>query len=108
MTEQQPYAVIQSGSKQYMVQVGDLIDVDCLGDEKGFECSQVLFYTDGAKKSQAGKPHLAKACVRGEVIGEVRGPKVIAYKYKKRKKCRRKVGHRQYYSRVRITELAIK
>lgn len=107
MKNETPYAVIQSGSKQYWVKVGDIIDVEILPEMKGaFECREVLFYSDG-KKCEIGKPHLASASVLGEVLGEVKGPKVIAYKYKKRKKLRHKVGHRQTYHRVKITELKI-
>lgn len=105
MTENQPYAVIASGGKQYIVKVGDVIDVELISSEnEAFECRDVLFYSDGAK-GKVGKPLVAKAVVRGVVMGEVRGPKVIAYKYKKRKKLRLKKGHRQDYTRIRITEL---
>lgn len=107
MEEKHPYAVIASGGKQYIVKVGDIIDLERvpLEEKATFECREVLFYTDG-NNAQMGQK-LSKAIVRGEVINEVRGPKVIAYKYKKRKKYRLKHGHRQTYTRVRITELAV-
>lgn len=108
MNKESSYAVIQSGGKQYRVSVGDIIDVETLGlaAKSSFECKEVLLHSDGEKKS-VGKPLIANALVLGEVVGEVRGPKVIAYKYKKRKKYRRKVGHRQDYTRIKITELKV-
>ena len=107
--KQQPYAIIESGSKQYIVRVGDIIDVELvpLDKDSTFECRQVLFFNNG-EKGQIGKPHVANALVRGVVVDDVRGPKVIAYKYKKRKKLRLKHGHRQDYKRIRITELSAK
>jgi large subunit ribosomal protein L21 len=102
------YAIIKSGGKQYRVSPGDVIDVELFEGEKGpFECSDVLFYFDG-KEAKLGAPFVAKATVRGEILGDVRGPKLIAYKYKKRKNYRRKRGHRQNYTRIKITELGVK
>lgn len=102
------YAIIRSGGKQYRVSPGDVIDVECMGDGKGpFECTEVLLFCKG-DKTQVGAPFVAKAKVLGEVVGAVRGPKVVAYKYKKRKNYRRKRAHRQDYTRVKITELGVK
>jgi len=100
------YAIIKTGSKQYRVSAGDVIDVELLEGEKNskIEFSEVLFLSD-ANQAQVGAPTIAGATVVGEVIDQVRGPKVIAYKYKKRKNYRRKVGHRQNYTRVKITEV---
>ena len=53
-----------------------------------------------------GSPYLQQFIVKAELVDEVKGPKVIAFKYKKRKRYRRKVGHRQRYSRVKIIEIA--
>lgn len=100
------YAIIQSGSQQYYVKLGDVIDVDLLASPEGrqtVEFDKVLFFS-GAKGVQVGTVAPLSLRVRGEVVGQVRGPKVIAYKYKKRKNCRRKVGHRQGYTRVKIVE----
>ncbi|MCP5469165.1 MAG: 50S ribosomal protein L21 [Chlamydiales bacterium] len=99
------YAVIQTGSKQYRVEEGDVIDVELLeGDDKKVEFD-VLFFTDG-KKAKVGEPLVKGAKAQGEVLDAVRGPKVISYKYKKRKSSHRKVGHRQDYARVKITKLS--
>lgn len=102
------YAIFKSGNKQYKVSAGDVIDIELNGNDKGpFECKDVLLFCDGSK-NMVGAPLVAKAFVKGEVVGEVRGPKVISYKYKKRKNYRRKCGHRQDYTRIKITEVGVK
>lgn len=100
------YAIIESGGKQFRVQEGDVIDVELLGEEKAVKFDKVLFVNDG-KNPKIGFPHIAKCAVHGELLGETKGPKVIAFKYKKRKNYRRTVGHRQKYSRVKITKIAV-
>lgn len=101
------YAIIQTGGKQYRVKEGDVIDVELLKEveTKEIEFNDVLFLKN-EKGASIGLPALSNGVVKGEVLGEVRGPKVIAYKYKKRKNYRRKVGHRQDYLRVKITQLS--
>jgi large subunit ribosomal protein L21 len=99
------YAIIETGGKQYRVEKGDIIDVELLEAKEGkVEFNQVVFvHNDTTPK--VGCPHVAKSIVRGELVGEVRGPKVLAFKYKRRKGIRSKIGHRQDYSRVKITEI---
>ena len=99
------YAIIETGGKQYRVEKGDVIDVELLEAKEGkIEFNQVVFvHNDSSAK--VGCPHVAKSVVRGELVGEVRGPKVLAFKYKRRKGIRSKIGHRQDYSRVKITEI---
>ncbi|BAE81582.1 50S ribosomal protein L21 [Chlamydia felis Fe/C-56] len=104
-----PYAIIQTGNKQYQVSEGDVIDVELLdgvseGQEVVFE--QVLFTFDGSKAS-LGTPTVSNAVVKGEMLSRVRGEKVIAYKYKRRKNYHRKTGHRQNYLRVKISNLVM-
>ena len=105
MTKQTPYAIIESGSKQYRVEVGDIIDIEKIASEEGkpVEFADVLLMHDGSA-IKVGAPRVEKAVVKAEVLGDVRGPKVIAYKYKRRKNYHRKVGHRQDYKRVKIVE----
>lgn len=100
------YAIFESGSKQFRVKEGDIVDVELLGEEKNVKFDKVLFIHDG-KNPKIGFPHLAKCAVHGELVGEVKGPKVIAFKYKRRKNYRRTVGHRQKYARVKITKIAV-
>ncbi len=100
------YAIIKTGGKQYRVQQGDVIEVELLKNEEGqVEFKEVLFFNDGSSV-KIGVPVVENCLVKGELMGEIKGPKVIAFKYKRRKNYRRKVGHRQRYSRVKITEIS--
>ncbi len=100
------YAIIQTGGKQYRVEKGDTIEVELLGTEDGpVEFKEVVLFNDG-KSAHVGTPHVAKCLVKGEVVGDTKGPKVVSFKYKRRKNYRRKVGHRQKYSVVKITDIA--
>lgn len=100
------YAIIETGSKQYRVEEGDILEVEKLEGEKGekLELKNVLFLNKDTSV-KVGYPHVKGGLVLAELVGEVRGPKVTAYKYKKRKGYRRKVGHRQNYSRIKITAI---
>ena len=101
------YAIIETGSKQYRVAEGDLIDVELLSLEpkETIEFEKVLFVYDG-KSHHVGAPVVAGFTVKGEVVSDIKGPKVVAFKYRRRKDSRRKVGHRQKYSRVKIVQIA--
>lgn len=98
-------AVIQTGGKQYLVEKGDVIDVELLGVETGnVEFKEVVLFNDGSK-AEVGLPFVKGVTVKGEVLAEVKAPKVISFKYKRRKNYHRKKGHRQKHSRVKITDL---
>lgn len=103
------YAIIQTGGKQYRVEQGDEIDVELLKSEENGKVSfnHVLLCNDG-KETHVGTPKLENFLVEGELLGNVKGPKVIAFKYKRRKNYRLKKGHRQKYHRVKITQIAAK
>ena len=100
------YAIIESGGKQYRVEKGDVIDVELLKDAGPDKVTfdRVLFLNDGSS-IKVGSPHLEGGSVAADIIEETKGPKVVAYKYKKRKGYRKKKGHRQRYLRVKITEI---
>ncbi len=100
------YAIIETGSKQYRVQKDDIIDVELLKAAKNgkVEFNEVLLFNDG-KKIIVGTPKVEKCKVVGQILAEIKGPKVIAYKYKKRKNYHKKKGHRQKYSKVKITDI---
>lgn len=100
------YAVIESGSKQYKVEEGDVIEVELLGEEKSIAFKNVILVKDN-ESVKIGQPFIENCSVEGECLGEIKGPKVIAYKYKKRKNYHRKVGHRQKYSRVKIIKIRV-
>lgn len=103
--ERQKYAIIRTGSKQYRVEPGDVIEVELLKPENdAVEFREVLFLSDGSH-GKIGAPLVENCVVKGELLGEAKGPKVIAFKYKRRKNYRRKIGHRQLYSRVKITAI---
>ena len=99
------YAIIETGGKQYRVEKGDVIDVELLeAQENTIKFGNVLFINDGSGV-KLGNPYVVKSHVKAELLQEVKGPKVVAFKYKKRKGYRRKVGHRQRYLRVKITDI---
>ena len=100
------YAIIKTGGKQYKVAAGDVIKVEKLAIETGAEArfSEVLFYAEGTEiKSDAAA--LQGASVVGEVLDQTKAPKVIAYKYRRRKGYHRTVGHRQKLTKVKITAI---
>ena len=99
------YAVIETGGKQYRVQPGDLIDVERISGVEtqgdGVEFDRVLAVGDG-DDVKVGSPTVEGALVKGTLVNEVRGPKVLVFKMKRRKQYRRLRGHRQDLLRVRI------
>ncbi|MCI0371978.1 MAG: 50S ribosomal protein L21 [candidate division NC10 bacterium] len=101
------YAVLETGGKQYRVSPGDLVKVERLGGEAGspVRFDRVLLVAEGDRVT-VGTPTVAGASVAGEVVGQGRGPKVIVFKFKRRKKYRRTQGHRQAQTTVRITEIS--
>lgn len=99
------YAIIKTGGKQYKVALGEVIDVELLDADCGASVQfEVLYVNDGASQ-QIGAPLVPGAVVSGEVLDFVSGPKITSVKYKCRQNQRRKFGHRQKYSRVKITEI---
>jgi large subunit ribosomal protein L21 len=99
------FAVIKTGGKQYRVVAEDILQVDRVAAEPGsvIEFGEVLVV--GGDAIALGAPTVAGATVAAEVLDHVRGPKVIAFKKRRRKNSRRKRGHRQEFSLVRITEI---
>lgn len=100
------YAIIETGSKQYHVEEGDIIDIELITprDKKLIEFKNILFLNDGTK-IHVGLPFVKGFLVQGEILQEIKGPKVIAYKYKRRKNYSKKRGHRQNYLKVKITQI---
>jgi large subunit ribosomal protein L21 len=99
------FAVIKTGGKQYRVVAEDLLRVDRLEGEPGTVVAFGEVLVVGGDNPVVGAPTVAGATVAGELLDRVRGPKVIAFKKRRRKNSRRKRGHRQEYSLVRITEI---
>jgi large subunit ribosomal protein L21 len=102
------YAIIRTGSKQYRVEKETVIDVELLegtpGDAVEFKDVLLLKADD---KVTVGAPLVDNCLVKGEIIGMVAGDKKITLKYKQRKNTERKKGHRQKYTRVKITSIGV-
>lgn len=100
------YAVVNTGGKQYKVQEGDLLRVEKLAGEVGSEVSfdKVLLFSDGEKLT-VGQPLLDNVAVSGQIVEQGKGKKIIVFKYKRRKTYRKKQGHRQQYTTVKIASI---
>ena len=97
------YAVIVSGGKQYRVTKGDTIYVEKLELEDGAAISFDVLLLGSDEGVKIGNPTVAGAKVEGKVVSQVKGEKIIIYKYKSKKNYHRKAGHRQNYTKVEIT-----
>jgi large subunit ribosomal protein L21 len=97
------FAVIRTGGKQYRIVSGDVLDVERLPGEAG---AAVTFSDVLMADGKIGAPLLDGASVTGEILAQMRAPKVIAFKKKRRKDTHRKRGHRQILTRVKITGIA--
>jgi large subunit ribosomal protein L21 len=100
------YAIVRSGGKQYRAEIGATIDVEKLPnsvDEK-VQISEVLLVGDG-DRTLIGMPLVDGASVNATIVSQYRAPKIIVFKYHHRTKYRRKRGHRQYYTRLRIDSI---
>jgi len=100
------YAVIATGGKQYRVSVGDEIFIEKLAGEAGDEIKfdQVLAVSDDSGL-KTGSPEITGAVVDGEIVKQGKQKKIIVFKYNAKKGYRNKNGHRQPYTRVRITKI---
>jgi large subunit ribosomal protein L21 len=103
--EEKMFAVIKTGGKQYRVAADDLIEIDKIAGEAGEAVAFADVLLVGGEETVLGTPTVAGASVRGEVVEQDRKPKVIAFKKRRRKNSRRKRGHRQEFTVVRITEI---
>ena len=102
------FAVVQVGNSQFKVSEGDSIKANRLDYEKGqsIVLDKVLLYSDG-KNVKLGTPYLKDVEVKAEVMNQTRAPKVIAFKYRKRKDSARTHGHRQDLTTVKIEKIAV-
>ena len=100
------YAIIQDGGRQYKVQPGQLLDLDYRetpgGETIRFERVVLVSGKDGL---QIGAPTVAGVVVEAEVVGPRKGEKLVIQKFRRRKNYRRRTGHRQLYTRVRISKI---
>lgn len=102
------YAVVRSNGKQYKVAAGDEIDLEALGFEAGdpVELGEVLMVVDG-ESIRIGTPLVEGATVRATVVGQMRGPKIHIFKFKAKKRYRKRMGHKQGFTRVKVDEIAV-
>ena len=99
------YAVIVSGGKQYRVSQGDVIYVEKLDQEVDSTVNFDVLMLGGEDGVEVGTPTLAGAKVEGKVVAQVKGEKILIYKYKSRKNYHRRAGQRQAYTKVEITSI---
>jgi len=102
------YAIVEDGGKQYKAVEGGTIEVDRFPAEVGdtLDLERVLLVHDGENVS-VGTPLVEGAKVQATVVGQVKGPKIIVFKYKPKKRYRVKTGHRQKYTRLQIDAIEI-
>jgi large subunit ribosomal protein L21 len=100
------YAIVRSGGQQQKVAVGDVIEIDKVAGEVGDSVNlPVVLLVDGDKvTSDAGT--LGKATVTAEVLGATKGPKIVIQKYKNKTGYKKRQGHRQKYTQVKVTDIS--
>jgi len=101
------YAILKTGGKQYKVKSDDLVDIERLEGEVGTKVtfSEILGIGEEGGKLQVGTPLIQGASIAAEIVDQFRGKKLIAFKKKRRKGYKRKVGHRQEITRVKISAI---
>jgi large subunit ribosomal protein L21 len=101
------YAVIKTGGKQYRIEQGDTLAIERIDGDTGATVAftEVLLIGD-AEETHIGQPVLHGASVTGTIVEQGRGKKIIVFKFRRRKNYKRKKGHRQYFTRVRIDGIA--
>lgn len=102
------YAIVEDGGKQYRAVEGVTIDVDRFPAEEGeqIDMERVLLVADG-EDVKIGTPFVSGAKVQATVVSQVKGPKVVIFKYKPKERYRVKKGHRQHYTRIMIDSISV-
>ena len=100
------YAIVKTGGKQYKIHEGDIIRVEKIEGNIGNPVSldQVLMFSDGENTS-IGQPVLDNVAVKGHIVEQGKEKKIIVFKYKRRKRYRRKQGHRQQFTAIKIDQI---
>jgi large subunit ribosomal protein L21 len=99
------FAIIQSGGKQYRVSEGDLVRLELLGAEVGQSVDLPVLLL-GGDSVKVGKPFVDGASVKAEVVSHGKDKKLYSYRYVAKTNVRRKTGHRQPYTEVKITAIS--
>lgn len=102
------YAIVNTGGKQYKIRQGDILRVEKIPGEIGTPVSfdRVLMFSDGENVS-IGRPVLDNVSVKGHIVEQDKHQKIIVFKYKRRKRYRRKQGHRQPFTAVKIDRIEV-
>jgi large subunit ribosomal protein L21 len=102
------YAVIETGGKQYRVSAGDTVDIEKLPFEAGseLELNRVLAISQDSGQMLAG-PELSGAKVLATIVEHGRGQKIRVFKFKRKKQYRRTIGHRQDFTRIKVTGIQV-
>ena len=102
------YAIVESGGRQYRAEEGGSVTTEKLPYEVGeqIELDSVLLLANG-DDVQIGQPTVDGVKVKATVVDQYRGKKIFVWKYKPKKRYRRRKGHRQYYTRLRIDEIVV-
>ena len=102
------YAIVEDGGKQYKAVEGATIEVDYFPAEAGepVDLERVLMVVEDGKVN-VGKPLVTGAKVQASVVSQVKGPKIVVFRYKPKKRIRRKTGHRQKYTRLQIESISL-
>jgi len=102
------YAVVRTGGRQYRVSEGDVLDVEKIEQAEGsrLELEDVLMAVDG-EDVRIGKPVVEGARVVARVVSQVKDDKIEIFKYRKRKRYRRRQGHRQKLTRIKIESIQV-
>ena len=99
------YAIIATGGKQYRVSEGDVIYIEKIDADVDSTVSFDVLLVGNEGDVKVGTPVVEGVKVEGKVVGQIRGEKIIVFKYKAKKNYRRKQGHRQPYTKVEITKI---
>lgn len=98
------FAIIETGGKQYRVSVGDVLDVERINAEEGATVELKVLMTGEGENIAVGADAEGKTA-KATVLRQARAPKVVVFKYKAKKNVRKKQGHRQCYTRIKINEI---
>jgi len=101
------YAIFQTGGKQYQAIPGKTIAIEKLEGNAGdaVDFAEVLFRKSGDEKFEFGQPYVKGATIKASIVKQMRGPKVIVFKFKRRKKYQTKKGHRQPITVIRVESI---
>jgi len=102
------YAVVRSGGRQYRASAGSTIVVERLPGQVGqqVELQDVLLIA-GAGEARIGRPTVEGAKVVATILAQEKGPKIRIFKYRPKERYRRRIGHRQYYTRLRVDKIVV-